>query len=144
MSYSIDANILLYASDESSPHHPRARAFLADCAESRELLCLAWPTVMAYLRISTHPAILAHPLAPRDAERNIDSLLSLPQVRAIGEEPGFWGVYQEAAGEFPVRGNLVPDAHVASLLLQHEVRVLYTADADFRKFPFLRVGNPLV
>lgn len=143
MSYSIDANILLYASDTTSPHHSRARSFLGECIERRELLCLAWPTMMAYLRISTHPAILGDPLAPRDAQRNIDSLLSLPQVRAIGEEPGFWKVYQEAAGEFPVRGNLVPDAHVASLLLQHEVRVFYTADADFRKFPFLKVKNPL-
>jgi len=143
MSYSIDANILLYASDEDSPNHGKARIFLGECAERRELLCLAWPTLMAYLRISTHPTIFNRPLSPLEAQENVHGLLALPQVRAIGEDPGFWRIYREAAGEFPVRGNLVPDAHLASLLLQHEVRILYTTDADFRKFTFLRVKNPL-
>jgi hypothetical protein len=41
-----------------------------------------------------------------------------------------------------VRGNLVPDAHLAALLKQHGIRRLYTNDADFRKFPFLDVRSP--
>ena len=72
MSFAIDANILLYASDEVSPFAPRARAFLEQCAAGREVLCLAWTTVMSYLRIATHPAIFTSPLAPDEAMRNID------------------------------------------------------------------------
>jgi predicted nucleic acid-binding protein len=43
-----------------------------------------------------------------------------------------------------VRGNLVPDAHLAALLRQHGVRRLYTADTDFHRFPFLEVSDPFV
>lgn len=51
-------------------------------------------------------------------------------------------VYREVTANFPVRGNLVPDAHLAALLRQHGVRRLYTTDADCLKFPFLDVQDP--
>jgi predicted nucleic acid-binding protein len=59
MSYSIDANILLYASNKASPFHVRANEFLASREDDSDLLCLTWPTLMAYLRISTHPNIFS-------------------------------------------------------------------------------------
>ncbi len=144
MSYSLDANILLYASDESSPKHARARAFLTECSADPETLCLAWSTLMAYLRISTHPRIFGRPLAPDVAQANVESLMRLPQVRVIAEEERFWTHYRRVVGDLVVRGNLVPDAHLAALLHQHDVRVLYTADVDFRKFDVLQVRNPFV
>jgi hypothetical protein len=73
---------------------------------------------------------------------NIDRLVACPNVRLIAEESGFLDVYREVTGRFPVRGNLVPDAHLAALLRQHGVRVLYTRDADFKKFPFIEMRDP--
>lgn len=141
MSYSVDVNILLHASDTSSPWHERATDFLGACTVRPELFCLAWPTLMAYLRISTHPSIFAAPLSPREAEANIESLLALPRVRVLGEGDGFWSAYR-AVAEAPIRGNLVPDAHLAALLLEHGVHLLYSRDRDFFKFPTLRVEDP--
>jgi predicted nucleic acid-binding protein len=63
MSFGIDANILLYASDRSSPLYERAARFVAECAAGPEICCLPWPAAMAYLRIATHPGIFAAPLA---------------------------------------------------------------------------------
>jgi len=143
LSYSIDVNLLLYASDRSSPHHAAAMAFLARSASGSDLLCLGWPTLMSYLRMATHPRIFAEPLSPERALANIEGLARLPRTRLLSEEPGFLGVYREVAGAFPIRGNLVPDAHLAALLKQHGVRTLYTSDADFLKFEFLDVQNPL-
>jgi uncharacterized protein len=71
VSYSVDANVLLYASDQSSPKHAAARRFLESRASDPELFCLAWPTLMAYLRIATHPRIFAQPLSPTEALDNI-------------------------------------------------------------------------
>lgn len=142
MSYAIDANLLLYASDTSSRFHERAVAFLRGCAEGPELLYLPWPIVMAYLRIATHPAIFEHPLSPEEAAGNIEGLLVHPQVRPLGEIDGFWQVYRRTTGGLVVRGNLVPDAHVAALLLQHGVTNLWTHDRDFRRFEGLRVHDP--
>jgi toxin-antitoxin system PIN domain toxin len=99
---------------------------------------------MGYLRIATHPRIFAQPLSPAEALGNVEALLSLPRVRILAESEGFLQVYREVTGAFPVRGNLVPDAHLAALLRQHGVGRLYTADADFRKFVFLEVRDPFI
>src|SRR5262249_18004583 len=135
-------NVLLYASDSSSPVHDRARGFLEEVAAGHDLFYLGWPTVMAYLRIATHPRIFDAPLTPDAALGNVDALARLPHVRFLSEEPGFLEVYREVSGAFPVRGNLVPDTHLAALLRQHGIRTLYTRDADFRKFAFLDVRDP--
>jgi toxin-antitoxin system PIN domain toxin len=142
VSFAIDVNVLLYASDRSSPYSDKAVEFLAECAAGPEVVCLAWPTVMSYLRLATHPSIFARPLSPEEAMGNIETFLRLPHVRALGEEEDFWSVYRLVSGSTPTRGNLVPDAHLAAVLRQHGVTTLYTNDRDFRKFDFLRVRNP--
>ena len=142
MSYAIDANILLYASDEAGPRCKGARRFLTECARRAEPLCLCWPVLMAYLRISTHSTIFAAPLNPKHAGENVQRLLDLPQSRVLSEGERFWECYRLVAGATTVRGNLVPDAHIAALLLEHDVRVLYTNDTDFRKFDTLTVRSP--
>jgi len=143
VSFALDVNILLYASDSGSPYHRKARSFLEECMQGRELFCLAWPTVMGYLRIATHPSIFAEPLSPAEAMANIGSLMSLPHTRFLSEEDGFWDVYRELTEELPIRGNLVPDAHLAALLSRHGIKRLYSHDRDFLKFAFLDVRDPL-
>jgi toxin-antitoxin system PIN domain toxin len=142
LSYAIDANLLLYASDASSAFHERALAFLRHCAEGPELLYLPWPTVMVYLRIATHPAIFEAPLSPAEAMDNVESLLRRPHVRTLGEDERFWEVYREITQGMVVRGNLVPDAHLVALLIQNGVTNICTHDRDFRKFRGLRVRDP--
>jgi len=142
VSFSVDVDILLYASSTGSPLHSRAKELLQQCSTGSDLFCLAWPTLMAYLRMVTHPAILSPPLSVREAEQNVESLVRLPHVRLLSEQDGFWDLYRECTHDFVVRGKLVPDAHLATLLRQHGVRVLYTNDRDFRKFDFLDVRNP--
>lgn len=143
MSFSLDVNILLYASDQASPLYLSASRFLAECAAGSECCYLAWPTLMSYLRMTTHPRIFSHPLSPSEALKNIQGLLHLPHVRTISEGESFLDIYQEMTENIPVRGNLVPDAHLVALLRQHEVTTLYTTDTDFRKFAWLTVRNPL-
>lgn len=142
MSYSLDVNVLLYASDRSSERHEAARAFLERCAAQPEVLCLTWPTLMAYLRIATHPSIFGAPLAPQDALNNIGALLALPHVRVVSEQDGFLDAYAHVTTHVPARGNLVPDAQVATILFQNGVRTLYSNDRDFRKFESLDVRDP--
>jgi uncharacterized protein len=142
MSYSVDANVLLYASDRSNARNPEAIRFLEQRAADPDLFCIAWSTLMAYLRIATHPRIFSRPLSPSEALGNVASLLSLPRLRVLSEGEDFLEIYRNVTTHFPVRGNLVPDAHLAALLRQHGVRRLYTVDRDFRKFDFLEVADP--
>jgi len=143
VSFSLDVNLLLYATDAASPLHERGRAFVETCMRDGELLCLGWPTLLSYLRIATHPSIFSRPLAPAEAAANVEALIGLPHVRCLAEEEGFWDVYREVTAPVATRGNLVPDAHLAALLRQHGVKTLYTHDRDFLKFDFLDVRDPL-
>jgi toxin-antitoxin system PIN domain toxin len=141
VSYAFDANLLLYASDKQSPFHETAVEFLERCA-SGGMFYLAWPTVMAYLRISTHPKIFKQPLPLDDALANVESLLQLPQCRLLSEDEGFWSVYRSTVKDAPARGNLAPDAHLVALLRLSRVKKLYSADSDFRRFTGIDVENP--
>ena len=142
MSFAIDVNVLLYASDRSSPFSGRAVALLDRCAAGPDVFCLAWPTITGYLRMVTHPAICRDPLPPEAAMANVESLLRLPHVRTLAEDEGFWDIYRDVVGQAPARGNLVPDAHLAALLRLHGVTTLYTNDRGFRRFDFLTVRDP--
>jgi toxin-antitoxin system PIN domain toxin len=142
VSYSVDVNLLLYASDESSSRHAEALRFLQSRAGGPEVLCLTWPTLMSYMRIATHPRIFAKPLSPGEALGNISTLLTLPHARVVTEMDGFLEAYAHVVKDVSVRGNLVPDAHVAAILFQHGVRTLYSNDRDFLKFDSLDVRNP--
>jgi toxin-antitoxin system PIN domain toxin len=142
MSYSLDVNVLLFASNTSSERCVAAQKFLTDCAESPELLCVTTVTIMSYLRIATHPRIFAAPLSVREAERNVERLLSLPQCVVISERDGFWQAYRKVTRATPAGANDVPDAHLATVLFQNGVTRLYTHDRDFRRYDFLKVVDP--
>lgn len=141
MSSTLDANVLVYASNASDPLHDRAEELVRRLAAGPELVYLFWPVLLGYLRIVTHPSILTRPLSPATAMRNVESLLDRPHVRAPGETDGFWTVFRRTAGDRP-RGNDVPDAHVASLMRQHGVRVIWTRDRDFRRFDGIEPRDP--
>ncbi len=97
---------------------------------------------MSYLRIATHPRIFSAPLSPDEALANISALLALPHVRAVSELEGFIAAYQYVVCATPVRGNLVPDAHIAAILFQHGVSRLYSNDRDFLKFRPIELLDP--
>lgn len=143
MSYSIDANLLLYASNSGCREHAAARAFVMERVTDPDLFCLTWPTIFAYLRIATHPSIFERPLSPEAAWSNLRQLMNLPRACLIGEQEDFLSHYEMATMGVVVRGNLVPDAHLAAILHQHGVNRLYSADTDFLKFRFLEVVNPI-
>lgn len=142
MTFAVDANLLLYASDENSPAHDRAIELLDEIAMGPEIAYLFWPVAMAYLRIATHPAIFARPLSHADARANLESLLTLPHVQAVGEGDAFWARFREVADDVRPTGNLVPDAHVVALMLSHGVRTVWTRDRDYRSFAGIRVRDP--
>lgn len=141
LSASLDANILVYASNDGDPLSAPAQAFIRRLADGPDLVYLFWPTTLAYLRIVTHPSILPKPLTPKEAATNVERLLSRPHVRAIGEASAFWRVYLDCGGS-TARGNAVPDTQLAALMRENGVRILYTRDRGFRRFDFLDVRDP--
>lgn len=141
MSATVDANVLVYASNEADPVHRVARELIERLATGPEILYLFWPTVMGYLRIVTHPSVLPSPLPPQDAIQNVEALIDLPHVRTPGEIDGFWELYRATRNKAD-RGNAIPDGHLATLMRQHGVATIYTRDRDFRRFDGVSTTDP--
>lgn len=142
MSQTVDTNILVYASNEDSPQHKRARALLDYLHAGPTLVVFFWPTILGYLRIATHSSIFPQPLGPQEAVDNVTRLLAPSHIHAEGEAPGFWPAYQQVAAPTKPRGNLVPDTHLVTLMHQHGVSKIWTADRDFRKFDGIKALDP--
>jgi len=142
VSATVDVNVLLYASDESSPFHAKALDLLDRLAREPDVFYLFWPVVFGYLRIATHPTVFPRPLSPEHAMSNVEQLLTLPHARTAGEDEGFWRIYGVVTADLVVRGNLVSDGHLVALMRQNGVATLWTHDRDFRKFDQVRVRDP--
>ena len=142
MSYTVDVNVLLYASDQASPRSERAMELVERLARGPEIAYLFWPTVMAYLRIATHPSIFSRPLSAAEATTNIEGLLSRRHVQSPGEQDRFWPLYRDVSADALPTGNLVPDAHMVALMRENDVRTIWTHDRDFRRFPGIEIRDP--
>lgn len=142
MSYALDANILIYASDESSPLHSRSLEIVTGAAQGPEIVYLFWPTIMAYLRIATHPSIFRRPLSAAEALGNVESLVARPHIRTAGEQEHFWRQYRDVVAYAGPTGNLVPDAHLVALMHENGVRSIWAHDRDFRIFRDIEVRDP--
>jgi toxin-antitoxin system PIN domain toxin len=141
MSATIDANILVYASNNSDPVHPQAIQLIQRLAAGPDLLYLFWPVVLGYLRIVTHPAILPKPLTAREATTNAEGILRRQHVRTPGEADGFWELFR-ATSRDQARGNDIPDAHLVTLMRQHGVRRIYSRDSGLRRYADIEVVDP--
>lgn len=141
MSATVDTNILLYAANVDDEAHLVARKLLERLAAGPDLFYLFWPTIMGFLRIATHSAIFPNPQSPEQAIAAIAGLVDRPNVRTPSESDGFWELY-EATADPQTRGNHVPDAHLATLMRQHGVTVIYTRDKDFRRYDGIDARDP--
>jgi toxin-antitoxin system PIN domain toxin len=141
LSATVDTNVLLYAANADDHAHPVARGLLERLAGGPDLFYLFWPTIMGFLRIATHPSIFPDPFTHEQAVAALTSLIERPNVRARSEHGGFWELYRSTANH-QTRGNHVPDAHLATLMRQHGVAVIYTRDRDFRRYDGIDARDP--
>jgi hypothetical protein len=139
----VDANLLLYAVDENSAHNGAAASWLAEVLDGDSRVGLPWQTIGAFLRIATHPRVAENPLSGPDAWGYIADWLAVPVVWIPPATETTARVYARLCQQVEITGNLVPDAQLAALALEHGVE-LVSADTDFMRFPGVRWTNPLI
>jgi hypothetical protein len=139
----VDANLLLYAVDATAVSHERVMRWWEQQLNGFNRVGLPWPTLLAFVRISTHPRAARHPLTGTEAWHIVTSWLERDVVWT--PEPG--RRHAEILGglieRHQISGNLIPDAHLAALAVEHGVP-LASADTDFARFPEVRWINPTV
>lgn len=138
----LDANILLYAVDAHSAHNEPAAAWLSDVLNGDRRVGLPWQTIGGFIRISTHPRINESPLSTTEAWSYVKEWLACDPVWVPPATERTARVLAELMASSGPTGNLVPDAQLAALAIEHGLTVC-SADTDFGRFPEVSRLNPL-
>ncbi|MGH7834529.1 MAG: TA system VapC family ribonuclease toxin [Candidatus Binatia bacterium] len=138
----VDTNVLVYAEIISSRHHEKARNLIARLAEGPLPWAIPWPCLYEFLRVVTHPRVF-HPPAPvQVAISDMKAILDSPSLLLLSETSRHLEIMQEIIKSSGVTGNLIHDAHIAALCIEHGVTELFTGDRDFARFRGFKVSDP--
>jgi hypothetical protein len=137
----VDANILLYATDRSSPFHKPAASWLTDVLNGPRRVGIPWQSLVAFLRISTHERASDHPLTPEQAIGFVEDWLAQDAVWIPREGAGHGTILSGLITKYQLRGNLVSDAQLAAIAIEHGLQMC-SADSDFARFSELTWINP--
>lgn len=130
----VDANVLLYAVNEQSVHHDEARTWLDRALSGGAIVGFSWIVVMAFVRLATKPNLFPNPLTVEGAFERVEHWLSSPAATMVEPTSGHVSVVRSLLMSSGTAGNLVSDAHLAALALEHRGR-LVSYDSDFARFP---------
>jgi toxin-antitoxin system PIN domain toxin len=138
----VDTNILVFSVIRTAPQHERARTIVRDFAEGAAAWAIPWPCAYEFLRVVTHPRVYHPPMPIEMALADIGSILASPSLVMLSETARHGAMMEEIIRASRVTGNLVHDAHIAALCMEHGVSALLTGDRDFHRFRDLRVIDP--
>ena len=136
-----DVNLVVYAYNEDAPLHAAARDWWEGCLSRTEPVGVAWAVVLGFVRLMSNRRVLARPMSPREAAEECKRWLMLPNVRILLPGPTHMDVLSGLLAG-PVGPNLVTDAHLAALAIEHQAE-LHSNDGDFARFSGLTWRNPV-
>ena len=140
----IDTNILVYAHRSDMSFHSKADQFLSDLINDSTSIAIPYPCLSEFLSIVTNPKIFKIPSPREIALQELENFLTLPNVYCIGELTGYFSLYKEISIKAKISGGEFHDARIAAICIQHEIKIFYSADRDFNRFPKLKIKNPLI
>jgi toxin-antitoxin system PIN domain toxin len=138
----VDANLLVYAVDERSPLHERAADWITAALNGDRRVGLPWQSIGAFVRIVTHPRITTSPLTGADAWAYVADWLATDVTWVPPASVRTASILGELIERHDLTGNLIPDAQLAALAIEHGMAVV-SADTDFARFDEVRWYNPL-
>ncbi len=137
----VDANLLVYAHVRSLPQHAPAKVWLDSRLTSLGRVGLPWPSLLAFVRLVSNPRVFEKPEPLAHAWKQVEDWLAAETAwipNPTDEHAAMMGKFVPAC----TRANLIHDAHLAALALEHGLTVCST-DSDFARFPEIRWINPL-
>lgn len=137
----VDANVLLYSVNSASAQHDEARGWLDAALSGAATVCLAWVPLLAFLRLSTRDGVFERPLTVEQASTQIGDWLAAPSARLVNPTVRHAELVTTLLRSVGTGGNLVNDAHLAALAIEHRTQIV-TYDADFARFSGVRWARP--
>ncbi|MBP1823161.1 type II toxin-antitoxin system VapC family toxin [Mycobacterium sp. OAE908] len=137
----VDANVLLYAVNSAAEHHNASRRWLDGALSGADTVGLAWVPLLAFIRLTTKVGLFPTPLRTADAMRQVDEWCTAPGAVVIGPTPRHSELLSGLLSHVGTGGNLVNDAHLAALALEHRAGIV-SYDSDFGRFNGVRWETP--
>ena len=137
----VDANVLLHAVNESSREHVSARGWLRETLQGNEAVAFPWTVLLAFLRLNTHPAVFPQPLRVDQASDLVGRWLDSPPSVTVEPTRRHLPLLRGLLASTGTGGNLVGDAHLAALALEHDATVV-SFDRDFARFDGVALQRP--
>jgi toxin-antitoxin system PIN domain toxin len=137
----VDVNVLLYALDTSSANHRASKEWVDAALSGSETVALSWVTLLAFIRLSTNPAVFDAPVSADEALEIVEGWLDQSCVVVVHPSDRHVAVLRDLLEPFGTAGNLTMDAHLAALAVEHGA-VICSLDRDFERFPGVRTISP--
>jgi toxin-antitoxin system PIN domain toxin len=137
----VDANVLLYAVNEDAPRHETARRWLDDALSGGSPVAFSWLVVLAFARLSTKVGLFPAPLSVSGAMDRVDAWLSASPSVVVEPTTDHARVLRRLLAPLGTGGNIVSDAHLAALAVEHRCTVV-TYDSGFMRFDGVRSTTP--
>jgi len=137
-----DVNVLVYAFRDAAPGHAQYRAWLDQVVAGDEAFALSDMVLSAVVRLVTHPRIFTPPSTVSNALAYCAALRAQPNAILLQPGARHWDIFSRLCASANAKGNLVPDAYLAALAIEHGCE-LVTTDRDYARFAGLRWRHPL-
>jgi uncharacterized protein len=137
-----DVSVLVYAYRTEAPENARYAAWLRETIASEQAYGVSELVLSRFLRIVTHPRGMKTPAPLESALAFTAVLREQPNAVPVSPGPRHWGIFERVCRDAGVTGNLVPDAYLAALAMEHGAELI-TSDGDFARFDGLRWRHPL-
>ena len=124
------------------PRHGAAKQWLEQSLTGNEPVALCWVVILAVVRICTNSRLFPSALTAGHAVEVVQGWLDQPAVLVLQPGPQHWQILADLLRQAGTAGTLTMDAHLAAMAIEHD-GVVHTCDADFRRFPGLRLINPI-
>ena len=139
----VDANVLLYAVNTDADHHAVSRAWLDGALSGRDTVAFAWIALLAFVRLATKDGLFPSPLTTDEAMARVEAWLGAGPAVVVEPTPDHHGVLRRLLAQVGSGGNLVNDAHLAALAIQHRCEIV-SFDHDFSRFEDVSWAPPPV
>jgi uncharacterized protein len=137
----VDANVLLYAVNSDAAQHEDARRWVEAALNGEEAIGFSWTVLLAFVRLSTRRGLFARPLEVTEAIEMTDAWLSQPPAVIVQPTARHSAILRGLLDSSGSGGNLVNDAHLAALAVEHGAEIV-SYDTDFERFAGVRCRTP--
>ena len=138
----VDANVLLYAVNPDSVQHDDANAWVEDALSSTDTVGFTWAALVAFIRLATHPSVFRAPFTAEEATSQVDEWLAAPGAVVLEPTTRHVAVLRGLLGSSGTAGNLVVDAHLAAIAIEHGAEIV-SYDRDFARFTGVKHRLPV-